>query len=75
MKSLSLLASAALIFSLSACTSAAQGDSTKQLSNQVDSLSKELATLKADFDVLMYDLEKKGISLENIRLQIKSNNV
>lgn len=74
MKSLSLLASAALIFSLSACTSAAQGGSTKQLSNQVDSLSKELATLKADFDVLMYDLEKKGISLENIRLEIEQAN-
>lgn len=74
MKSLSLLASAALIFSLSACSSAAQSGSTKKLSNQVDSLSKELATLKADFDVLMYELEKKGISLENIRLEIEQAN-
>ena len=74
MKSLSLLASAALIFSLSACSSAAQSGSTKKLSNQVDSLSKELATLKADFDVLKYGLEKRGISIDEIRIEMEQAN-
>jgi len=74
MKSLSLLASAALIFSLSACSSSAQSGSTKKLSNQVDSLSKELATLKADFDVLKYGLEKRGISIDEIRIEMEQAN-
>ena len=74
MKSLSLLASAALIFSLSACSSAAQSGSTKKLSNQVDSLSKELATLKADFDVLKYGLKKKKISIDEIRIEMEQAN-
>jgi len=72
MKSLSILASAALVFSLSACSEvSAQSGSTKQLSHQVDSLSKELATLKADFDVLKYGLEKRGISIDEIRIEME----
>lgn len=75
MKSLSILASAALVFSLSACSEvSAQSGSTKQLSHQVDSLSKELATLKADFDVLKYGLEKRGISIDEIRIEMEQAN-
>src|SRR5574344_2366927 len=75
MKSLSRLASAALVFSLSACSEvSAQSGSTKQLSHQVDSLSKELATLKADFDVLKYGLEKRGISIDEIRIEMEQAN-
>ena len=75
MKSLSILASMALVFTLSACNEgSAQGGSTKKLQTQVDSLSKDLANVKSEFEVLKYGLEKRGISIDEIRIEMEQAN-
>lgn len=75
MKSLSLIATVAVIFSLTACNEAsAQSGDSKNLKNKVDSLSKELNEMKEEFDVLKYGLEKRGISIDEIRVEMVQAN-
>ncbi|MDR1760402.1 MAG: thioredoxin domain-containing protein [Fibrobacter sp.] len=79
MKPLSLLASLFLIFCLSACNevSAQNGILPKGSSNlnaKVDSLSAALKKVSDEFDILKIGLEKRGVSMDQIKAEIEMEN-
>lgn len=70
MKTLSLIIPAVFAIALSACNQAsAQGDSAK-----LDSVTKELAQIKEEFEVLKYGLEKRGLSIEQMKAEMEADN-
>ena len=75
MKSISLAASAILVFSLTACNeAAAKGGSNTGLEAKVDSLSTVVKTMNDEFEILKYGLDKRGISLEQIKAEMEQDN-
>jgi protein-disulfide isomerase len=75
MKSLSLLLPAVFLISLSACNQAsAQNGSNQALAAKLDSVSTELAKIKEEFEIVKYGLDKRGISLEQMKLEMEMDN-
>ena len=75
MKSFSLLIPAILAFSLSACNQAsAQGGNNSKLAAKLDSVSTELAKMKEEFEIVKFGLEKRGISIEDMRQEMEMAN-
>ncbi len=79
MKPFSLLASLSLIFCFSACNevSAQNGifpGNSSNLNAKVDSLSKALKAVSDEFEILKIGLEKRGVSMEQIKAEIEMEN-
>jgi protein-disulfide isomerase len=76
MKSISLAASAILVFSLTACNeaAAAKGGSNSALEAKVDSLSTVVKTMNEEFEILKYGLDKRGMSLEQLKMEMEQDN-
>lgn len=73
MKSFPLALSAALVFSLSACNQAsASGKSASGA--KLDSLSAEVKTMHEEFEILKYGLEKRGLSIEQMKAEMEADN-
>ncbi len=72
MKSFSLALSAALVFSLSACNQASA--SGKSSDAKLDSLSAEVKTMHEEFEILKYGLEKRGLSIEQMKAEMEADN-
>ena len=73
MKRISIVAMAILAASLVACNQAAAGGSFNQQA-RLDSLEKDFNTLKEEFEVIKYALDKRGISLEQARAEMEADN-
>lgn len=73
MKRISIVAMAILAVSLVACNQAAAGGSFNQQA-RLDSLEKDFNTLKEEFEVIKYALDKRGISLEQARAEMEADN-
>ncbi len=75
MKSFSLALSAALLISLSACNEAsASGKTDGSTGAKLDSLSQEVKTMHEEFEVLKYGLDKRGLSIEQLRAEMEADN-
>lgn len=75
MKSISLAASAILVLSLTACNeAAAKGGSNAALEAKVDSLSATVKTMNEEFEILKYGLDKRGMSLEQLKTEMEMDN-
>ena len=64
---------AILAASLVACNQASAGGSFNQQA-RLDSLEKNFNQLKEDFDVIVYALDKRGISLDQARAEMEADN-
>ena len=73
MNRISIVARASLAASLVACNQAAAGGSFNQQA-RLDSLEKDFNTLKEEFEVIKYALDKRGISLEQARAEMEADN-
>ena len=73
MKRISIVAMAILAVSLVACNQAAAGGSFNQQA-RLDSLEKDFNTLKEEFEVIKYALDKRGISVEQARAEMEADN-
>lgn len=75
MKPLSVLFPVALTVFLAACNQAsAQSGNNAALAAKVDSLSTELNKVKQEFEILKYGLEKRGLSIEVMRVEMENDN-
>lgn len=75
MKPLSLLLPAVLMISFTACNQAsAQNGSNGALTAKLDSVSTELAKIKEEFEIVKYGLEKRGISIEQMKREMEMDN-
>lgn len=75
MKPLSLIATISLIFSLTACNEvSAQNGADPALKSKLDSLSTALKKLNEEFEILKVGLEKRGISIDQIKAEIEMEN-
>ena len=75
MKPLSLLLPAVLMISFTACNQAsAQNGSNQALATKLDSVSTELAKVKEEFEIVKYGLDKRGISLEQMKKEMEMDN-
>ena len=72
MRSFPLALSAALLFSLSACNQASAGSASSNA--KLDSLAAEVATMHEEFEVLKYGLEKRGLSIEQMKAEMEADN-
>lgn len=68
MKPLSLIIPAVFAIALSACNQASAQ------SSDVSKLAKEVEQIKADFEVLKYGLEKRGLSIEQMKAEMEADN-
>ncbi|MBO7413844.1 MAG: disulfide bond formation protein DsbA, partial [Fibrobacter sp.] len=73
MKRITIVAMAILAASLVACNQASAGGSFNQQA-RLDSLEKNFNQLKEDFDVIVYALDKRGISLDQARAEMEADN-
>ena len=73
MKRLSIVAMAILAISLVACNQASAGGSFGSQA-KLDNLEKDFNTLKEEFEVIKYALDKRGISLEQARAEMEADN-
>ena len=73
MKRLSIVAMAILAISLVACNQASAGGSFGSQA-KLDNLEKDFNTLKEEFEVIKYALDKRGISLEAARAEMEADN-
>ena len=73
MKHISIVAMAFLVVGLVGCNQASAGGSFNQQA-RLDSLEKNFNQLKEDFDVIVYALDKRGISLEQARAEMEADN-
>ena len=73
MKRITIVAMAILAASLVACNQASAGGSFNQQA-RLDSLEKSFNQLKEDFDVIVYALDKRGISLDQARAEMEADN-
>jgi protein-disulfide isomerase len=73
MKRITIVAMAILGASLVACNQASAGGSFNQQA-RLDSLEKNFTQLKEDFDVIVYALDKRGISLDQARAEMEADN-
>ena len=74
MKSFSLALSAALLISLSACNEAsASGKTDGSKGTKLDSLAAEVKTMHEEFEVLKYGLEKRGLSIEQMKAEMEAD--
>ena len=62
-----------LVVGLVGCNQASAGGSFNQQA-RLDSLEKNFNQLKEDFDVIVYALDKRGISLEQARAEMEADN-
>ena len=75
MKSFSLALSAALLISLSACNEAsASGKTDGSKGTKLDSLAAEVKTMHEEFEILKYGLEKRGLSIEQMKAEMEADN-
>lgn len=75
MKSIPLALSAALLFSLSACNEAsAKGKTDGSVGARLDSLSAEVKAMSDEFAILKYGLEKRGLSIEQMKNEMEMDN-
>lgn len=73
MKHISIVAMAFLVVGLVGCNQASAGGSFNQQA-RLDSLEKNFNQLKEDFDVIVYALDKRGISLDQARAEMEADN-
>ena len=73
MKRITIVAMVILAASLVACNQASAGGSFNQQA-RLDSLEKNFNQLKEDFDVIVYALDKRGISLDQARAEMEADN-
>ncbi|MCF0223344.1 MAG: thioredoxin domain-containing protein [Fibrobacter sp.] len=73
MKRLSFLAIAISFACLVACNQASAGGSFNQQA-RLDALEKDFNTLKEEFEVIKYALDKRGISMEQARAEMEADN-
>lgn len=74
MKPFSLLIPAVLAISLAACNQASAQGGSNAISSQVEKIEKELAKIKDEFEVLKYGLDKRGMSIEQLRAEMEADN-
>ena len=75
MKSFSLALSAALLISLSACNEAsASGKTDGSKGTKLDSLAAEVKTMHEEFEILKYGLEKRGLSIGQMKAEMEADN-
>lgn len=78
MKPVSVLFPIALTVFLAACNQAsaqsAQGGNNAALAAKVDSLSTELNKIKQEFEILKYGLDKRGLSIEVMKVEMENDN-
>jgi len=67
MKSIFSVASLVLVLSLTACNAATPGSVASQ--SKVDSLATVVKTMSDEFEILKYGLEKRGLSIEQLRAE------
>lgn len=67
MKSIFFAASIVLVLSLTACNAATPGSGASQ--SKVDSLATVVKTMSDEFEILKYGLEKRGLSIEQLRAE------
>ena len=73
MKRITIVAMAILAASLVACNQASAGGSFNQQA-RLDALEKDFNQLKDDFNVIVYALDKRGITLEQARAEMEADN-
>ena len=73
MKRLPIIAGAILVASLVACNQASAGGSFGGQA-KLETLEKDFNTLKEEFEVIKYALDKRGISLEQARAEMEADN-
>lgn len=75
MKPVSVLFPIALTVFLAACNQAsAQSGNNAALAAKVDSLSTELNQIKQEFEILKYGLDKRGLSIEVMKVEMENDN-
>lgn len=74
MKSFSVALSAALVFSLSACNQASASGKSGASNAKLDSLAGVVKTMQQEFDILKYGLEKRGLSIEQMKAEMEADN-
>ena len=73
MKSFPLALSAILVISLSACNQASANSQSAGSSAKLDSLAAEVKTMHEEFEVLKYGLEKRGLSIEQMKAEMEAD--
>lgn len=74
MKSFSVALSAVLVFSLSACNQASASGKSGASNAKLDSLAGVVKTMQQEFDILKYGLEKRGLSIEQMKAEMEADN-
>ncbi len=74
MKPFSILIPAILAISFSACNQASAQNGSGNVNKKLDSLATELAKVKEEFEIVKYGLDKRGISIEQMKAEMEADN-